>query len=102
MSEQGYLFKDEENEQAIAQQKWQWKNFIGWDGPEPGKPLSVDVCCPKCGGYWYMAPCIAIKQIDAEHWLCRVEYKPDAPAHCLENNGTELTLHITEIWGPRD
>ena len=102
MSEQLELLSELDEEEAIADIINDWWICWQWSGPEVGKPLTVGVCCPECGGYWYCTRCIAIKKVDEAHWLYRVEYLPDAPQHCLDKNGTMLNLHLTEIWPPTD
>mgnify|MGYP003676843782 CR=1 FL=1 len=83
-----------------------------WPGPvvsdDLGGRCSVGTTCVRIEGaeqltYWYCAPCRILEILDnGNTFRVAVEYDDDAPAHCLDDNGTVLILDLSEINAPVD
>lgn len=90
-----------------AHQQDHWRSlrlcWPDWEGPivttdpeDPAGYCSVNHCGPH-----YMAPCRILAVHDGGNRLdVEVAYPRDAPAWCIADNGTKLTLTGDEIWAP--
>lgn len=83
-----------------------------WPGPvvsdDLGGRCAVGECCVRREGdervsYWYCAPCRILEILDGGNaFRVAVDYDNDAPAHCIDDNGTILILDLSEINAPVD
>lgn len=77
----------------------------GWE-PTPGEMARVDAIMAFCLDtgrmtYAYLTP-VRVCWADECGWVAAVEYRADAPAHCLRQNGLLLRLGVVDIDPPLD
>lgn len=108
---QGNLFDEIDQKDRIDELKRLWRICWNWQGPKVGEHIQCLNVAAKLkepylgsdGKYRYRSytsstPMKIIEELPGERFICAVEYEPDAPEHCLQQNGKEYILEILDIW----